>query len=92
MRRTLNSFEDRLQSAVAGLPQGQRVISAIDDPSLRVFAVEHMIDRVCVGHCFSYGKLRAIHRTIPRARYRGESVRGIRLSGCLVAEARTLCK
>ena len=52
--RALNSFEDRMQDTVAALPAGQRVISAINDPALRVNAVAHMIDRVCVGRCYSY--------------------------------------
>jgi hypothetical protein len=52
--RALNSFEDRMQDTVAALPPGQRVISAIDDPGLRVNALAHLIDRVCIGHCYSY--------------------------------------
>jgi hypothetical protein len=52
--RALNSFEDRMQDTVATLPPGQRVISAIDDPDLRVNALAHVIDRACVGRCYSY--------------------------------------
>jgi hypothetical protein len=26
----------------------------VDDPDLRVNAVTHMIDRVCIGHCYSF--------------------------------------
>lgn len=52
--RALNSFEDRMQEAVAGLPPGRRVLSAIDDPDLRVNALAHVIDRVCLGRCYSY--------------------------------------
>jgi hypothetical protein len=52
--RALNSFEDRMQDTVAALPPGQRVISAIDDPGWRVNALAHIIDRVCIGHCYSY--------------------------------------
>ncbi|HUB83783.1 MAG TPA: hypothetical protein VMB03_33525 [Bryobacteraceae bacterium] len=52
--RALNGFEDRMQETVAGLPPGQRVISAIDDPGLRVNALAHTIDRACIGHCYSY--------------------------------------
>ena len=43
-----------MQDSVAELPAGQRVISAINDPTLRVNALAHTIDRVCVGHCYSY--------------------------------------
>jgi hypothetical protein len=52
--RALNSFEDRMQDTVAKLPPGQRVISAIDDPGLRANALVHVIDRACVGRCYSY--------------------------------------
>jgi hypothetical protein len=52
--RALNSFEDRMQDTVAQLSPGQRVVNGIDDPNLRVNALTHMIDRVCLGRCFSY--------------------------------------
>ena len=50
----LNSFEDRMRDTLAALPAGQRVISAIDDPGLRVNALAHTIDRACIGRCYSY--------------------------------------
>jgi hypothetical protein len=52
--RALNAFEDRLTGLVSQLPPGQRVVSAIDDPTLRINALTHMIDRACVGRCYSY--------------------------------------
>lgn len=52
--RALNALEDRMQNKVALLPPNQRVINAIQDPSLRVNALDHMIDRICIGRCFSY--------------------------------------
>ncbi len=52
--RALNSFEDRMEGAVAVIPEGQRVVSALDDPTMRINALTHMIDRVCVGRCYSY--------------------------------------
>ena len=52
--RVLNSFEDRMQDTVAHIPPGQRVVSGVDDPDLRVNALTHMIDRVCLGRCYSY--------------------------------------
>jgi hypothetical protein len=52
--RILNAFEDRLERTIAQLPAGQRVVSAIDDPDLHVNALTHMIDRVCIGRCYSY--------------------------------------
>ena len=52
--RALNAFEDRMELSVASLPPGQRVISAIDASGLRVNGLGHMIDRVCIGRCYSY--------------------------------------
>jgi len=52
--RILNRLEDRIAQAAATLAPNQRVISAIDDPGLRVNAITHMIDRACVGRCYSY--------------------------------------
>jgi len=52
--RILNSFEDRMQNTIGHLAPGQRVLSAVKDPSMRVNALTHMIDRVCIGHCYSY--------------------------------------
>jgi hypothetical protein len=50
----LNAFEARMQRMVMLLPAGQRMVSGATDPSLRVNAMAHMIDRVCIGHCYSY--------------------------------------
>ena len=33
---------------------GQRVVSLVSDPDLRVNAITHMIDRVCIGRCYSF--------------------------------------
>jgi hypothetical protein len=52
--RALNGFEDRMNEVLAQLPAGQRVISPILDPSLRVNALAHVIDRACLGRCYSY--------------------------------------
>jgi hypothetical protein len=52
--RALNAFEDRIDRRLAALPANQRVISAIDASALRVNALGHMLDRACVGHCYSY--------------------------------------
>jgi hypothetical protein len=50
----LNAMEDRVQEAVAQVPAGQRVISGIGAPSLRVNPLDHMVDRACIGRCYSY--------------------------------------
>jgi hypothetical protein len=52
--RALNALEDRLEDAVAHVPPRQRVVSALDDPTLRINALTHMVDRVCVERCYSF--------------------------------------
>jgi hypothetical protein len=54
--RLLNSFEDRMQDTVAKLQPGQRVINAIafGDGTRVLNPLGHMIDRVCINHCYSY--------------------------------------
>jgi hypothetical protein len=51
--RALNRFEDRTRDLAAQLPPMARVVSnAGTEAHLR--ALTHIIDRVCVGHCYSY--------------------------------------
>lgn len=52
--RVLNQFEDRVDEVVARLPPEQRVIFGVRDQTLRVNALGHMIDRACIGRCYSY--------------------------------------
>jgi hypothetical protein len=52
--RLLNQYEDRVNAAVAQLPTNARVIASIEQPDLRVNAIAHMIDRSCIGRCYSY--------------------------------------
>ena len=53
--RAFNAFEDRIGQVVASLTPGQRVLLGLDDDSLtRVNALTHMIDRECIGRCYSY--------------------------------------
>jgi hypothetical protein len=52
--RALNRLEDRIDALAAQLPAGTRVVSPITDPSHRFNSVVHMIDRACLGRCFSY--------------------------------------
>lgn len=49
----LNAFEDRIEAAVAPLRE-QRVVTGIDDPNLRATPFTHMVDRACLGVCYSY--------------------------------------
>jgi hypothetical protein len=57
--RALNRFEDRMDSVVMSLPRGARVVSAIADFNIRINALTHMVDRACIGHCYSYGNYEA---------------------------------
>jgi hypothetical protein len=50
----LNDFEDQLNQVVAQLPPGQRVVLSVDIPDLNMNPVIHMIDRACIGRCWSY--------------------------------------
>ncbi len=52
--RARNRVETRMEHVVAQLPPGQRVVSVLWDPGDRVRSLVHMIDRVCLGRCFSY--------------------------------------
>ena len=36
------------------LPPGQRVISALESDTLATTPLTHMIDRACLGRCYSY--------------------------------------
>jgi hypothetical protein len=53
--RAFNSLENEIASLVQQLPPGQKVVAAITDTDTRLNAPLHMIDRACIGHCFSYG-------------------------------------
>jgi hypothetical protein len=52
--RTLNQQEDRIDAVVSQVPAQARVIGHFgpDDSVMPPFL--HVIDRACVGHCFSY--------------------------------------
>jgi hypothetical protein len=52
--RPLNSVESLLEQSVAQIPPGSRVISALCDQHKDVNLLGHMLDRVCIRHCFSY--------------------------------------
>ena len=52
---TLNKMEAQAENLVAGLPQGRRVLETIwPRPGWRIFFVNHIIDRACIGRCFTY--------------------------------------
>ncbi len=51
--RALNRFEDQVRDRVAQLPPMARVVSNAD-ADVHVNALAHMLDRVCIGRCYSY--------------------------------------
>jgi hypothetical protein len=52
--RNLNSLEDQFDAAIAQAPPLSRVVTALHDSTLHVDPVVHMIDRACLGRCYSY--------------------------------------
>jgi hypothetical protein len=53
--RSLNAVENSMAKLVARLPPNERVVSLLADPDSRVPSLAHLVDRVCIGRCFSYG-------------------------------------
>jgi hypothetical protein len=50
-----NRVEDQVAALVTRLPPGQRVVAGISDAGARLNALMHVVDRACIGRCFSYG-------------------------------------
>jgi hypothetical protein len=50
----VNRLEDAVTAEVSALKPGQRVIFASAMPVWRVDLLVHIVDRACIGHCFSY--------------------------------------
>ena len=51
--RALNRFEDQTRNVVAQLPSMARVVSNAD-ADVRINALTHIIDRVCIERCYSF--------------------------------------
>jgi hypothetical protein len=52
---TINAMEAQVERLVHSLPPDQRVLGTIKPfPGSRIL-IQHMIDRACVGYCYSYG-------------------------------------
>jgi hypothetical protein len=55
----INRMESQAEKLVHSLPQNSRVLATIFPlPDSRVL-IQHMIDRACIGYCFSYGNYEA---------------------------------
>jgi hypothetical protein len=52
---TLNKMEDQVEEMVKTLPYGRRVTETINAPrDSRILFINHIVDRACIGRCFSY--------------------------------------
>lgn len=53
--RVLNRMESNVEAVLRGLPYGTRVIPTIQAPQeWRIQFIGHVVDRACIGHCFTY--------------------------------------
>jgi hypothetical protein len=52
---TVNRMEAQAERLVRTLPRNSRVMATIDPPDESRILIQHIIDRACIGHCFSYG-------------------------------------
>jgi hypothetical protein len=53
--RKINGLEERVQNAVSALPAGSRVVMPVADSAIRANPWWHILDRACLGRCYSYG-------------------------------------
>jgi hypothetical protein len=51
----LNRMEAQVERLVRTLPPGQHVLGTIKPPPDSRVLIQHLLDRACIGHCFSYG-------------------------------------
>jgi hypothetical protein len=51
----VNKMESQVVQLVSGLPPYQRVMATILPPPGSRVLIQHIIDRACIGRCFSYG-------------------------------------
>ena len=54
-----NRMETQAEQLVRTLPPNQRVMATILPPPDSRVMIQHMIDRACIGYCFSYGNYEA---------------------------------
>ncbi len=51
----LNRLEASAQQMLNALPNGSRIITTIGPPpNSRIWFIYHILDRACIGHCFTY--------------------------------------
>jgi hypothetical protein len=55
----INRMESSVERLVRTVPRDQRILATIGTfPGSRVL-IQHIVDRACIGHCFSYGNYEA---------------------------------
>jgi hypothetical protein len=51
----LNRMEQQAEDLVHDLPYGRRVVETISSqPDWRIWFINHIVDRACIGHCYAY--------------------------------------
>lgn len=60
-----DTLESQLRNALTNVPQGGRVIWSVDSSAIRAGQFAHMIDRGCIGHCWSYGNYEPSSQAFP---------------------------
>ncbi len=55
----INQMEAQVEELVSALPPNQRVMGTIPPLDDSRILIQHMLDRSCIGHCFSYGNYEA---------------------------------
>jgi hypothetical protein len=52
---TLDRMEQQASRLERSLPRGSRVVSSLASPPGSRILIHHLVDRSCIGYCFSYG-------------------------------------
>src|SRR5208282_486077 len=55
----INRMEEQAERLVHMLPPSRRVLDTVVPPKIYRFSAYHMVDRACIGYCFSYGNYEA---------------------------------
>ncbi len=51
----INHLEEQVGGLVRSVPEGSRILSTIREKRHWRISRSHLLDRACIGHCFSYG-------------------------------------
>jgi hypothetical protein len=51
----VNAMEEKIHALIASLPPHERVLQILNPVNCRIgLTIGHVVDRACIGHCFSY--------------------------------------